>query len=131
MAETFSFAEGTAYFVTGGATSTATFARDIAGKMTVGYFSYRPPFSTVYQYLETGREATLTIGQVYSQKQLFTMFNGATAGGVHVGIVHVAAGVTGTIWLYSGVIDNHSIDGTDGDVMKRSLMGRFQTWSET
>ena len=131
MAESFGFAEGTAYFVTGGATSTAMFARDIAGKMTVGYFSYRPPFSTVYQYIETGREATLTIGQVYSQKQLGAMFNGATAGGVHVGIVHVAAGATGTIWLYSGVIDSHAIDGADGDVMKRSLMGRFQAWSET
>jgi hypothetical protein len=131
MAEAFSFSEGTANFVTGGATAAATFVRDIQGTKTIGYFKYRPPFATTWVHYETGREATLSIGQVYSQKDLGIMFDGATAGGVHVQIVHVAAGITGTLWLYSGVIDSHSLNGNDGDVMQRTLQGRFQAWSET
>lgn len=131
MAEAFSFSEGIALFVTGGATSTATYVRDVQGTLTVGWHSYKPPASTTVQYIETGREASLTIGQVYSQKDIAAMFGGATAGGVHVQITHVAAGVTGTLWLYSGVIETHALQGTDGDVMKRSIQGRFQTWSET
>lgn len=131
MAEAFAFSEGTAYFVTGGATATVTFVRDIQGTKTIGYFKYRPPFAVTWQHLETGREATLSIGQVYSQKDLSTMFDGATAGGIHAGIVHVAAGVTGTLWLYSGVIDSQAMNGNDGDVMQRTLQGRFQAWSES
>jgi len=131
MAETFSFAEGPARFVTGGATASVTYVRNVQGTLSVGYYTYRPPFSTVRKYIETGRDATVTIGQVYSQKDIGAMFDGATAGGVHMQLVHVAAGVTGSIWFYSGVIDSHAINGADNDVMQRTIVGRFQTWSET
>lgn len=131
MAETFSFSEGTAQFVTGGATSLLTYVRDVQALPTIGYHRYRPPYSTTYVQYETGREATLSVGQVYAQKDLAAMFNGASAGGVHVRLIHAAAGVTGTLWLYSGTIDSYALEGSDGDVMTRALRGWFQTWSET
>jgi hypothetical protein len=131
MAEAFSFAEGTARFVTGAATSVATYVQGVNAVMTIGYHRRRAPHSTLWTYYETAREATLSIDQIYSQKDIAAIFNGATAGGVHVQLIHAAVGVTGTLWLYSGVIDSHSMDGSEGNVMMRAVRGRFQTWSET
>ena len=131
MAETFSFTEGTANFKTGAVTVPVTYCRDVQATLTIGYHRYRPPYSTTYQFIETGREATLSIGQMHSQKQLGVMFDGATAGGIHVQLIHAAAGVTSNLWLYSGVIDSHSMNGSEGNVMQRSLVGRFQSWTET
>lgn len=131
MAEAFSFAEGTAQFITGGATSLMLYATDVRGSKMVGYHKYRPPRSTVYQYIETGRDASVSFGQVYSQKDLGAMFDGATAGGVHVRFIHNAAGTNGTLWFYSGVLEAATVEGREGDVMAYSVQGNFQSWSES
>lgn len=131
MAEAFSFAEGSAQVVTGGATSLMTYVRDVRVVPTIGWYSYRPPHSTTYVYQETARNVSLSIGQVYAQKDVITMFNGATAGGVHIRVIHAAAGVTGELWVYSGVINSLPLEGGDGDVMMRTVQGDFQTWNET
>lgn len=129
--EAISWPEGTAYIVTGGASSVAAYAQGISVNMAVSYHKYRPPHGTTTIYRELDRVATMSIDQLWSQKDYFKMLNAATAGGVHVRLLHVVGPqeYTGEVILWSGVLTVGNIAGQNAGLMAAQVQGEFPLWT--
>lgn len=133
MAEVLHWNEGSAQLITGGATSLMVYVQSVTVRPNIGYHVYRPPFNGTYQYIETGRVATVRLSQHLQDKVAQPIFNAATAGGVHLRLTHLVpgAGNAETWLLFSGILESVNLDGSDGAVMGLSFEGQFQNWTMT
>ena len=134
MAEVYSWAEGSAYIWTGGASTSAllAYARNITVTRQVTYAHYRPPKTTTYVNYPHTSGATLSIGQLYADATLQKMFNSATGGGYHVHLKNLVGGInqSGGTFLYSGNLTTIDIGGADGALSTLSINGIFPSWGD-
>ncbi|KKK56271.1 hypothetical protein LCGC14_3066190 [marine sediment metagenome] len=132
MSEVFVWPEGSAYIYTGaGAQSAlASYAQDVQLTLSRTWHKYRPPRATTYTKYVIAQEARLTIGQLYSQKELLFMFESAT-GGMHVHLKHLigSVGTTAGFRLYSGEFNVLSFNGRSDSPFSVSVEGTFNHWS--
>ena len=134
MAEVYSWAEGSAYIWTGGATNSAlaAYARNIVVNRQMRYTSYKAPHATTYTQYPIGSAVTLTIGQLYADATMQKMFDSATGGGYHVHLKHLVGGVnqSGGTFLYSGVLSTLDNGGSEGQIYTQTINGTFPTWAD-
>jgi len=132
MQEVLSFLEGSAYLYTGNASAIAAYVRNASVQMVVGRVSYRAPHATTWTYIETGREARLTIAQAWHTGIWPKLAYAASGGSVKLHLKHVTPGVTnsGGIWLYTGEIQTMSVGGQEGQPEQSlGIQGTFKDWS--
>lgn len=134
MAEVYSWAEGSVYVWTGGASTSAliAYARNVTVTKQITYQHYKPPHSTTFVNYPIASGVTLTIGQMYTDSTLQLMFNSATGGGYHVHVKNVVGGITqsGGIFLYSGNLNTNDIGTTEGAISTLAVNGIFPSWSD-
>ena len=123
--------EGSAYIRTGNASSLVAFGRGMQLRLVRGFYVYRPPHSNTYEGLETGRVATLTINQAFSQLSAITMFEGATAGGFRIHLIRKVPSLdeSAGFHLYSGFLQALTHAGSPNNAYRLSFQAQFHEWS--
>ena len=134
MAEVYSWAEGSAYFWTGGSSTSAlvAYARNITLTRKVTYQKYKPPHATVYTNYPIGSAAQLTIGQLYTDPTMQKVFNSASGGGLHVHLKNLigATNQSGGVFLYSGNFDVLDISMADNQIGTVTMNSTFPSWGD-
>jgi hypothetical protein len=129
--EVFTFPEGTLWLATAaGASALIEYVRDVQVTMTVGFYKYRPPMSTAYILIETGRVGTLSCTMAHSQKTALLMFASATTT-VNATVAGYISGqnFSTTINLWTGVLNEGGVsDGEGRDETRASIRGTFENF---
>jgi hypothetical protein len=130
MPEVFSWAEGQIALWTGSATASATvgLATDITLSFAQEYINRRT-LSGNYYNLESDRRVDISFGHyMTTDLTILKIFKSAT--GVHFKINHSAYpnGSAG-FFIYSGVLNNVTLVGSDGGVFSYSVRGYANEWS--
>ena len=132
MAEVLTFYEGSAWLYTGNASSNAAYVRNVQVTLAVGRESYRPPQGATWTYIETGREATLSITQARGARDWLTLHQNATGGAViaHIKSVAPVVSASGGVWLFTGEITTVSENQADGSPENSlAVQATFKNWS--
>lgn len=129
MPEAFSWSEGYVYLYTGSLAASALVALAENTQATFAYgWDNRAAANGTYGDHLTGQRCDVNIGAAYVMDMTtIRMMQSATA--VHMKFLHSGVNGSGGHWLYSGRIDNYSINGRKADVYKLSIKGHWNLWS--
>lgn len=133
MPETFNFSDGGAWVWTGDSTTSAelNFARNVSVTLASGRSGYRAPFSNQYTYIATGFIARVNMAAAYSDKNVIALFTGHAGGDFHMHVKHLTPNVneSGGFFLYTGLINQVTFNGTDGSPEQSlSFVAEFRAW---
>lgn len=129
MPEAFSWMEGQLYIYTGNMATSAVvaYATDCALNLTHGNVNNQTLGGTYYDY-QTGQRADVSFGQVMTwDGTIRRLFDSATA--VHMKFINSSINGTAGYMLYSGSIDNLSVNGAEKGVFSHKLAAHFNRWS--
>lgn len=130
MGEVFTFSEGRLYIWTGSHTASGmsvAFVEQVSVNLTTQWGNQRSVGTGRHEWVIDQR-ADLQIGKAYANADLYALLN--ATGVVHIKVEHenVPAGSAGFI-LYSGRLDNLSVNGSQGAIMQENLVGHAYQWT--
>jgi hypothetical protein len=129
MAEVYTFAEASAYAWTGSTSGILAFVQNAQITLEVGRHSYRSPGATTRTYIETGRQARVTIERMRSDTRLAVLMQNSTGGSLHVHLKAAHLGLSAGFFLWSGELQSLSHNEREGGAWTENVMGVFQAWS--